>query len=261
MEPSATPFAFQAAPGPIELPKVYTAEAPSGISLEEALPESDTIAFLVIKDDRVLFEKYYRGHSAQDVSQLFSASKSLLAILIGAAIEDGYIQSVGQPVTAFVPELAPAGFDEVTIENLLNMQSNLAYYENDEMVEEHMTFNYTNRLEKEILKLQLLPVSDRYFQYKSGDNALLGLILERALDDQSITAFMQARLWGPLGMQDEGDMVAGPQRRSGAHLVLPVHQRQGSGQVRPPVPEWEELGRAAGGSGGVGKTLDERRRL
>jgi CubicO group peptidase (beta-lactamase class C family) len=213
---------LQASPAPFELEKdpqesvgsaTVSLEQQGEVKLDELLQSTDTIAFLVVKDDVVTFERYFKGHTESDISQVFSSSKSLLSILIGTAIADGYIESVKQPVSDYIPELAAAGFGQVTIEDLLNMQSNLNYFENDDMFGEHVIFNFTNHLEDEILKLTLLQTPDQQFRYKSGDNALLGLILDRALGEKSITQYMQERLWNPLGMQDRG--VWGVDREGG----------------------------------------------
>lgn len=204
LSPSPEPFHFRIDLENGTLPVVINLETTGNVSLEDLLESSRTIAFLVIKDDVIVVERYFLGHSESAISQVFSTSKSIFSILIGAAIADGLIRSVEEPVTTYVPELANAGFDRVSIEDLLNMQSNMDYFENDNPFGEHVIFNFTDRLEEEILDLTLLPTPDDQFRYKSGDNALLGLVLDRALGGKSITQYMQERLWNPLGMEYGG---------------------------------------------------------
>jgi CubicO group peptidase (beta-lactamase class C family) len=131
-------------------------------------------------------------------------AKSFLSILIGCAIDDGYIRSVDQPVTDFVPELAANGFERVAIRHLLQMTSGMDYVENDNPFGIHPRFYYTTHLEDEILKLKLHGEPGQRYSYKSGENALLGLILTRALKTKTITDYMQERLWEPLGMEYNG---------------------------------------------------------
>jgi CubicO group peptidase (beta-lactamase class C family) len=204
LSPSPDPFQFDNALNENAVTNAIQLEDLEEIQLEETLESSGTLAFLVIQDDAILFERYLHGHSESAISQVFSTSKSILSILIGAAIQDGLIGSVQDPVTAYVPELADEGFEEVTLEDLLNMQSNLDYFENDNPFGEHDIFNFTDQLEGEILDLKLLETPDEQFRYKSGDNALLGLILDRALGGKTITQYTQERLWDLLGMQDRG---------------------------------------------------------
>jgi len=173
-------------------------------ALDEFLESSDTIAFLVLKDGELRYERYFQGHKQDSLSQAFSASKSITSILIGAAIDDGYIESVDQVVTDFVPELAATGFDQVPIKDLLYMRSGMAYVENDIPFGIHVKFNYTSHLEDAILDLKMRKEYTKEFIYKTGDNALLGLILDRALGDRTITQYTQERLWTPLGMENDG---------------------------------------------------------
>ena len=65
-------------------------------------------------------------------------------------------------------------------------------------------FNYTDRLRSEILKLRVKEEPDARFIYKSGDAALLALVLERSLGGKTITQYMQEKLWTPLGMEYDG---------------------------------------------------------
>ncbi len=125
------------------------------IPLAELLETSETAAFLVIKDDVVVFENYYGGYDRTTSSLSFSMAKSVLSLLVGCALDDGYLQSVDQPVTDFVPELAEKGFSIVTLRHLLQMTSGIDYAENDFPFGLHVRFYYTDRLEDEILKLRL----------------------------------------------------------------------------------------------------------
>lgn len=186
------------------------------IDLVEFLEQSNTIAFLVIQGDRLQFERYFRGHDKTKVSQVFSVSKSILSILIGTAIDDGLIGSVEDVVTKYVPQLASGGFAKVRIVDLLQMNSGMEYRESDNPFGQHVRFNYTPNLEAEILALHVRSLPDDRFVYKSGENALLGLILERALKGKTITQYAQERLWTPLGMEYGGlwslDREAGLER-------------------------------------------------
>lgn len=175
-----------------------------GISLAELLETSDTTAFLLIKDDVIAFERYFQGYDRATPSLSFSMAKSVLSLLVGCAITDGYFRSVDQPVTDFVPELTERGFDAVTLKHLLQMTSGIDYAENDFPLGLHVRFYYTNRLEQEILKLKLREPPGNRFLYKSGDALLLMLALHRALAPKSITQYMQERVWNPLGMEHDG---------------------------------------------------------
>ena len=202
---AAAPFHFVVGEDAARVPELISVAGLAERQLAEFLPETDTIAFLIIKDDTILKENYYQGYDETIPSLAFSMSKSFLSILIGVAIDDGLIQSVDQAVTDYVPELADSGYDNVTLRHLLQMTSGMDYVEvegRDSSL--HNRFYYTTRLEHELLRLDLATEPGQAFSYKSGENALLGLILSRAIAPQTITTYTQERLWTPLGMEHGG---------------------------------------------------------
>lgn len=204
LQASDSPFRFSKSDRELNIPSSVLLDYGSNGELESILEVNDTIAFLVIQGDVVLFERYFQGFSPSSLSQAFSMSKSFTSALVGMAIEDGYFQGLDQPITDFVPELAQAGFAEVEIQHLLSMMSGSSYVEDDNPFGEHVILNFTPQLEEEILAFQMESEPGATFRYKSGDNALLGLALDRALGAETITEYAQRRLWTPLGMEDGG---------------------------------------------------------
>lgn len=175
-----------------------------GVPLAGLLATSGTTAFLIVRDDLLVHERYFDGYERAIPSLSFSMGKSFLSLLVGCALEDGYLRSVDQPVTDFVPELANRGFGAVTLKHLLQMRSGVDYSENDNPFGIHARFYYTNRLQEEILKLRLREPPGGRFEYKSGDAFLLTLALHRALGRKTITEYTQERIWTPLGMEYDG---------------------------------------------------------
>jgi CubicO group peptidase (beta-lactamase class C family) len=201
IQTSGSPSLFRESGERWRMPELVEVGEGPQLSLEEVLSSNDTIAFLVVKGDELVYERYYQGHSAQSLSQAFSANKSITSALVGMAIQDGYLHSVEQRVTDWVPELLGRGYENVTLEHLLTMRSGSTYVENDNPFGVHVLFNYTPDLEKMILDFRTAAEPGQGFQYKSGDTALLALILSRALAPQTISGYMQARIWDPLGME------------------------------------------------------------
>lgn len=174
------------------------------LPLEAALRTSRTLALVVVREGELAYEWYAADHGPHTPSMLFSVTKSVLSLMVGAALEGGILGSVGDPVTAYVPELGGAGFRDVTLEELLRMDSGLDYVESDNPFGIHVGFNYTADLEDDILALRVRQESDRTFSYKSGDYALLGLVLDRALGERTLTGYLQDAFWNPLGAEDGG---------------------------------------------------------
>ena len=198
LDPSPEPMPWEMAP------ENDMASLPYGSDIVGVLEMGESLAFVVIHDGRIVGEWYRDDHGPEIPSMLFSASKSILSLMIGAAIDDGLIGSVTDAVTDYVPELADGGFDRVSVEDLLQMDSSMDYVEDDNPFGIHIPFNYTRDLRRAILDLEVRDEPDPEFRYKSGDNALVGLILERSLGGESLTGYLERRLWDPLGAISAG---------------------------------------------------------
>jgi CubicO group peptidase (beta-lactamase class C family) len=94
-------------------------------SFEDYLDSSGTTAFLVIHHDKLLYEKYFNGYDERSQNTSFSMAKSFASALVGIAIDEGYIKSVDEPITNYIPELLKRDkrFESITIRNLLTMSS------------------------------------------------------------------------------------------------------------------------------------------
>jgi CubicO group peptidase (beta-lactamase class C family) len=79
-------------------------------SLERYLQASGTTAFLVIHDDKLLYERYFNGYDQRSVNTSFSMAKSFASSLVGIAIDEGHIKSVEEPITNYLPELLRDSF-------------------------------------------------------------------------------------------------------------------------------------------------------
>lgn len=169
---------------------------------EQYLEDNNTVAFLVIQNDSIQYEKYFGKHTVSSIVPSFSMAKSVTSILIGCAIDDGLIQSVNEPVTHYIPELKNNGFDKVTIEHLLQMTSGLNFNESYSNPFGHAaTFYYGTTLRKSTTTLKLKNEPGTQFDYVSGNTQLLGLVLERALKNRTITSYLEEKIWKPLEME------------------------------------------------------------
>ena len=174
----------------------------NGVAFEAFLEANKTLAFLIIKNDTIQYEKYFRKYDESSIVPSFSMAKSITSILIGCAIDDGFITSVNEPVTNYIPELKENGFDKVSIEHVLQMTTGLDFNESYvNPLGDAATFYYGTNLRKAISKLKLKSEPGVKFEYVSGDTQLLGLLLERALKNKTLTAYLEEKLWIPLQME------------------------------------------------------------
>jgi CubicO group peptidase (beta-lactamase class C family) len=171
-------------------------------NFDQYLAENNSVAFLVLHRDSLQYEKYFDGYRADNIVPSFSMAKSITSILIGCALQDGIIDSVQEPITNYIPELRQNGFENVTIEHVLQMTSGIAFDESYwNPFGEAAKFYYGNKLKEYTCHLKLKNQPGTTFNYVSGNTQLLGLILERALKTKSITTYLQEKIWTPLGME------------------------------------------------------------
>jgi len=169
---------------------------------ESYLEDNNTVAFLIIQNDTIQFEKYWQNYNEASIVPSFSMAKSITSILIGCAIDDGLIESVNEPVTNYIPELKENGFDKVSIANVLQMTSGIKFNESYyNPFGDAATFYYGRNLRKAVEKMKLERAPGKEFQYDSGNTQILGLVLERALKDKSISVYLQEKIWKPLEME------------------------------------------------------------
>ena len=172
------------------------------IPLEKILEDHKTVAFLIIKNDTIQYEKYFKGYNQESIIPSFSMAKSVTSILIGCAIDDGFIKSIDEPITNYIPELKKNGFEKVTIKHLLQMTSGLKFSESYiNPFGEAASFYYGTNLKREISKLKLKRNPGEKFEYVSGNTQLLGSVLQNSLKEKTITQYFQEKIWTPLEME------------------------------------------------------------
>ena len=174
----------------------------NNIPFDKYLEDNKTVVFLIIKNDTIQYEKYFKGYDKESIVPSFSMAKSVTSILIGCAIDEGLIKSVDEPITSYIPELKKNGLDKVTIKHLLQMTSGIKF--NESYVNpfgDAASFYYGLNLRKEIGKMKLKTEPGKKFEYVSANTQLLGLVLERSLKDKTITSYLQEKIWTPLEME------------------------------------------------------------
>jgi CubicO group peptidase (beta-lactamase class C family) len=171
--------------------------------LESILTETGTQAFLVIKDDAILYEGHFNGATSDSIVTSFSMAKSFTSALIGIAIDEGYITSVEDPITKYIPELLERDirFANISIHDLLRMSSGIKYVETSFINgDDAKTYYYPDLRQLAIDGTEIVAQPGESFLYNNYHPLLLGLIIERSTG-QTVTQFLQDKIWVPIGMQ------------------------------------------------------------
>ena len=198
---SAT-FDFMESPDEARVRALFEAD-PAVDDLDAFLAENHTQAFIVIQDDRILYEKYFNDTRRDSIVTSFSTAKSFASTLVGIAIAEGHIESVDEPITDYLPELAERDprFGDITIRHLLMMSSGIKYREVPFLHgDDTKTYYYPDLRELALEQTKIVGPPGERFLYNNYHPLLLGLILERATGTP-VAHYLQEKIWQPLGME------------------------------------------------------------
>lgn len=169
-------------------------------SLENFLESNNTISFLVIKGDSLLYEFYGNGIEKGDITQVFSATKVFITSIFGLALQEGYFSSLDQPVKDFLPEFNQPDLDKITLNHLLQMQSGLKYDEYGKLFQT-LRFYYEKNPSSLWPDLKFKYEPGEKFVYKSVDTQILGECIQKAVGKPFMEYFYE-KMWSKLAPED-----------------------------------------------------------
>ena len=193
--------------------------------LEAMNAKSTTQGLLIIHDDSIVYERYWGDFSADRMATIFSVSKSINSLMCGIAIDDGYIRSIDDPVTDYLPELKKKDpmWQKLTIRHLLDMRSGLDFDDTYDLNWKDLHYlnamarlNYGRNIQKQIcgLKFRCEPGTQR--RYESMTAAILGIVIERA-SGKRFADYLSERVWKPLGMEHPAVVNIDSRKHDNAH--------------------------------------------
>jgi CubicO group peptidase (beta-lactamase class C family) len=199
-DPSPLPAGVEVDPSSVPL-----VAGGGGETFDGFLRGTDTLAFVVLDGDRLVYERYFGGADRQTRQTSFSVAKSFLSTLVGIAIDEGLIGSVGDPVTEYLPELAERDprFERIRLRDLLTMSSGIRYEEQSLPLpwgDDVDTYYGTDMRDLALSSTQIVRPPGQEWLYNNYHPLLLGLVLERATG-MTVSDYMATRLWQPLGAE------------------------------------------------------------
>ena len=171
-------------------------------SVLEDVRKTETAALVIIKNGKLLHEEYFNGYTAQSKTNSFSMAKTVTALLLGAAIDEGKIKSENEKLSTFYPnyENVPFG-NKVTLKNLATMEAGLnwdeAYYN---PFGPNAKAYYGKSLAEAALRKGFKEEPGKKFEYQSGATQVLGFAIRKAVN-MPLSVYATQKLWSPLGME------------------------------------------------------------
>jgi CubicO group peptidase (beta-lactamase class C family) len=174
-----------------------------------------TAGLVIIQDGKIRFEKYGLGFDGNGKWTSFSVAKSLTSTMVGAAIKDGFIQSIDDKVTQYIPEMRGSAYDDVSIKQLLTMTSGIKWNEDYgdpksdvALFNEHqaepgvdVTVSYMRKLPREA------PAGTKWV-YKTGETNLIGVLVSKATK-KKLSDYLSEKVWKPFGMEQDASWLLG----------------------------------------------------
>lgn len=164
---------------------------------------------LVLKDGVIVHERYGLGNDENTPWVSFSMTKSVVSLLIGAAIEDGYISSVEDPVTDYLPQLRGSSYDGVSIRHVLQMASGTGWNEDYADPASDVATSPNDMLALMQFmgsKPRIAPPGER-FNYNTGETNLVGAIVRAAIGN-NLAAYLTQKIWQPWGMESDATWIS-----------------------------------------------------
>lgn len=186
-----------------------------GTDVDAYMKAQRTAGLVIVQDGKIRMEKYGLGFTGDGKWTSFSVAKSFTSTLVGAAIKDGYIKSIEDKVSTYIPDLKGSAYDDVTIRQLLTMTSGVKWNEdyadpksdvalfNQHKAKDGMdvTVSYMRTLPREA------PAGTKWV-YKTGETNLIGVLVSSATK-KNLSEYLSEKVWVPFGMEQDGSWLLG----------------------------------------------------
>nr|MEA2798539.1 hypothetical protein [Phenylobacterium sp.] len=183
---------------------------------------------LVLKDGQIVLEKYGLGRKPTDRWTSFSVAKSVTSTLVGAAIQDGWIKSLNDPVTRYIPELKGSAYEGVTVRQMLMMSSGVKWNEDytdpkSDVAQAggSVTEPGVNPMVGYLRKLPRAHPPGSTFNYNTGETDLVGVLVSKATGEP-LAQYASEKIWRPYGMEQDAIWMTDPggQERGGCCISM-----------------------------------------
>ena len=180
-----------------------------GVDIDAFMADQRSSSLIIIHNGEILLEKYGLDFTETGRWTSFSMAKSFTSVLVGAAIKDGYIKSVDQYITDYLPELRGSAYEGVSIEQLLMMKTGVKWNENYDDPDSDVALFLDHKAEagtdETISYMKTLARASEpgsLWNYNTGETNLIGVLVSRATG-KALSDYLSEKVWRPFGMQQD----------------------------------------------------------
>lgn len=201
---SPAPKVLELPSSPKALGDVIVNTKSSSMTVDEYFVRQNAVGLLVLKDGQIAYERYGLGNTADSRWISFSVTKSVVSMLVGAAIGDGYIASVDEKVSDYLPRLKGSPYDDSTLRNILQMASGVQW--NEDYADSASDVNSASWQTVDLYgylgqKKRAAPPGE-LFNYNTAETNLVGTLLRSAIGN-NLSTYLEEKIWHPFGMEHD----------------------------------------------------------
>lgn len=197
---------------PLPLPQGKPLDIPG---IDQYMAQQRAAGIVILQDGKVRFERYGLGFDAAGRWTSFSVAKSFTSTLVGAALQDGYIRSLDDKVSQYIPGLRGSAYDDVSVRQLLTMSSGVKWNEDYEDPNSDVArFNAAKPepgMDATVSYMRKLPrahPAGEVWHYNTGETNLIGVLVSSATK-KPLSEYLQEKIWQPAGMEAPGTWLLG----------------------------------------------------
>ena len=186
-----------------------------GNDVDAHMAKQRNAGLIIVQDGKIRLEKYALGYGPEGRWTSFSVAKSFTSTLVGAAVKDGYIKSLDDKITAYIPGLRGSAYDDVSVRQLLTMTSGVKWNEDytdpksdvalfnlqKPVAGEDITVSYMKTLPRDV------PAGSKWL-YSTGETNLIGVLVSSATG-KTLSAYLSEKVWKPFGMEQDAIWMLG----------------------------------------------------
>ena len=198
-----------AQPGPSPRPLPEGAPLKLAVDVDAYLTGQHGAALLIVQGGKLRLERYGLGFDGSGRWTSFSVAKSFTSTLVGAALKDGFIKSMDDKVSDYLPDMKGSAYDDVSVRQLLTMTSGVAWNEDYgdpksdvARFNNHVPEPGVDALVSYLRKLPRAAPAGTRWNYSTGETNLVGVMLMAAIK-KPLAEYLQEKIWQPVGMEQE----------------------------------------------------------
>jgi CubicO group peptidase (beta-lactamase class C family) len=186
-----------------------------GTDVDAFMDSQRAAALVIVHDGKVRLEQYGLDFGPEGRWTSFSVAKSFTSTLVGAAIKDGYIKSIDDMVSEYIPDLKGSAYDNVTIEQLLTMTSGVKWNEDYADPQSDVALFTAHKAEPGVdvtvsymRQLEAEAEPGTKWVYKTGETNLIGVLASSAAN-KTLAEYLSEKVWKPFGMEQDATWLLG----------------------------------------------------